>query len=397
MTDISRKLTLLFLWLTIFTIPFQKSFIIPGIGSINKLMAAALVLFSIYSIINSGKVKKPPLFFILSLVFIGLNICSYFWATVPQDALEKSLLFLQVGYIAWAIFEFTDSMNYLKKLIEAFVLGCSVIAFQSLYQFITEGSNLILSTSRFYLEGYNPNELGVLWVLGFIMAVYLIINGSKIYAIYIPLSIFTILLTGSRSALVILFFVVISSIWMLFKYKIKYRKTILVFFATFGVLSLSQIPKGQLDRLSTIRYELAGGTLNGRTDIWKSGLQTFGENPFLGVGGGSFLEATLLNRMSSIELSAHNAYLSVLVENGIFGFIIFILMLLILVYSSFKIKKVHHIRWLALSLIFSWLIISLVSHSEAQKYTWVIFGLISSSVYISRNTMPPKNLKQTSN
>ncbi|UUG68605.1 O-antigen ligase [Halomonas phage YPHTV-1] len=382
-----KKITYYSLWLTIFTMPFQKHFIVAGVGSINKLFGIILFISIILTIILRGKFQKPPLFYGILFLFIFLNLFSFYWGEVPLDALNKSLLYLQLGIISWGIYEFSCQRDKLNGLMKAFVLGCSVIALQSIYQFLTVGSDPLITSSRFFIEGYNPNQLGIIWGLGLPMAIYLIINGSKIFMLYIPIATFSILLTGSRTALVILIFAFICSIWLLFKYKIRFRKIFTFSLLGVGAYVLSKLPQGQLDRLYSIKDQLTGGTLNGRTGIWESGIETFKESPIFGVGSGSFLEASVANSETGIAYSAHNAYLSVLVENGIIGFMVFIIMLGTMFFNAYKINKKNPTRWLSLTLIAAWMILSFASHAEAQKYTWIVFGIIVTISHIAKNDL----------
>ncbi len=398
MASFFQRFTYNLLWLTIFTVPFQKSFIIQGIGSINKLFGISLTFIALFTLLLKGEIKKLPIFYILLSVFILLNFASFYWAEAPMDAIDKSVLFLQLGFIAWAIYEFAGDRDKLNGLIKAYVLGSSMISLQSIYQYMTVGSNPLMSASRFFIEGYNPNELGILWALGLAMAVYLIVNGSKVYLFYVPLGVFTILLTGSRTALILLVFVGVCTFWMLFKYRIKFRKTFTFTFIIAGLFVVSKLPPGQLDRLSTIKYELSSGTLNGRTGIWDAGMATFKQSPLLGVGSGSFLEASVQNSLIGLEASAHNSFLSVLVENGLIGFWLFAGMLVILFASAYRIDKKDPIRWLSLTIMTAWMILSFASHAEAQKYTWVVFGFIITAYYVnkkqSKNVFKVKEIKK---
>lgn len=384
MVRFSQKLSYFLLWLTVFTVPFQKSFIVPGLGSINKVIGILLVIVSIIALLIKKEIKKVPVFYILLTLFIFLNVTSFYWAKVPIDALGKSSLLLQLSFIAWTIYEFASERDRLNGLIKAFILGCSVIAIQTLYQYLTVGSNPIISSSRFFIEGYNPNELGILWSFGLAMAMYLIVIGSRVFLFFVPLSVYSIFLTGSRTAFILLGFVGICTFWMLFRYKVTFRKIIALLLVSVSIYVIKQIPGEQLSRLSTIEYELTNGTINGRTGIWDSGITTFKEKPFLGVGSGSFLEASVVNSDTGIKYSAHNSYLSVLVENGLVGFIVFLAMLLVLFISAYKIDRKDPIRWLNLTLITAWMILSFASHAEAQKYTWIIFGFIITSYYVAK-------------
>ncbi|GGJ85925.1 hypothetical protein GCM10007063_05490 [Lentibacillus kapialis] len=384
-----QKLTYVLLWLTIFTMPIQKHFIIPGIGSLNKAVGIALAGLAVFTVLLQKEFKKLPLFFVLLILFIFVNIASYFWASVPADALDKSVLFLQLAFIAWAIYEFACTKERLDGLIKSFVLGCSVIAIQSIYQYLTGSIQMGVST-RFFIEGYNPNSLGIIWSLGLAMAMYLTVNGSKLYSLFIPAGAFAILLTGSRTAMVLLIFVAICSFWLLFKYRIRFRKIITLSLVIIGWFVVSQLPPGQLERFSTVSDELAGGTLNGRTVIWESGLETFSQRPVLGAGAGSYQEAAAVY---GEEMSSHNSYLSILTENGLIGMGIFVIMLSILLAFSFKLEKRNPYRWLCLTLITTWMILSIASHAEAQKYTWIIFGIIITAHYINVKIKDPVKTK----
>jgi O-antigen ligase len=381
-----NKITYIFLWLTIFTMPFQKSFIVPGIGSLNKLFGLALVAMGIFTVLIKGEFKKLPLFYILLASFIFLSIMSYFWSEVPMDSVNKSILYFQLGFLSWAIYEFSCDKKKINGLFKAYVLGCGVIAIQSLYGYLFGGYQIVNGT-RFFVEGYNPNQLGITWTLSLPLAMYLIIHGYKKYIIYVPFAAFSILLTGSRTALVLLAFVAVSILWSLFKYRVRFRKLITFVLIIIGFYVVSQIPQGQLDRLSTLKYELSSGTMNGRTTIWYSGVEAFKENPMFGAGSGAFAEAAENNVVNGEEMSAHNAYLSVLVENGMVGFILFGGMLIFMFVITLRTEKNNLYRWVSLTLLMTWLILSIVSHSEAQKYTWITFGLVVTSYYVNKKTV----------
>jgi O-antigen ligase len=84
------------------------------------------------------------------------------------------------------------------------------------------------------------------------------------------------------------------------------------------------VPQNSWDRLTTIGAELNGGGMNDRLSIWRIGLKVFSAsvpNAMVGVGADGFLAAIGLGYV------AHNTYLSILVNNGIVGFVIFLSLL----------------------------------------------------------------------
>lgn len=127
----------------------------------------------------------------------------------------------------------------------------------------------------------------------------------------------------------------------------KTSATVLVFFLAFGVgyiilrndqflfRSETSQEQGQiLKRVASI-IDISETSNNLRIEIWKKSLVSIKKNPFLGVGIGNF-PVVLSQNISALKAgsSAHNLYLNIFAETGIFSLIIFIaLCALILKYS----------------------------------------------------------------
>lgn len=378
-----NKINRLVLYLYVFTVPFQQSIIIPGVGSLNTVFAMMLLLTTLITVLINRKIKKFPKSFLLLAVFMFISLASIFWSAEISDSILKAMLYAQLIFIFWCVYEFIDNKVRMHNVLKSFVLGCAVIAIQSLYFYFTMGPS-IYTSSRFVLEGYNANSLGIILAIGLVISIYLLFNESKKYFIFLPLGLFVVLLTGSRTALIMVVLVSVFTLFYMFRYKVRFRKTIGLLFIVFAIYIWNSTPEAQLSRLSSIGNELTSGTLNSRTVIWDAGIQVFKENPVFGVGVGSFQEATVGSSVLGVEMSSHNSYLSILVENGLLGFLPFAMFLIALIFFAWKTKYDKDLRWLSLSLITLWLTLSLASHAEVQKYTWIIFGIIVSSYFISR-------------
>jgi O-antigen ligase len=160
---------------------------------------------------------------------------------------------------------------------------------------------------------------------------------------------------------------------------------VLVFIALAGIGSWLFMPASSWSRLSTIGSEISSGTLNERTMIWQVGWQVFGKAPFQGVGAGAYaptIEHTL-GLASDVggetgpqvaRLVAHNTFFSILVEQGVIGFALFLALLLSLVLSTWRLPRVDRIFWLCILL--TWAIGALDLTWEERKPTWFIFGLL---------------------
>jgi O-antigen ligase len=67
--------------------------------------------------------------------------------------------------------------------------------------------------------------------------------------------------------------------------------------------------------------------MNTRLIVWKAGLHAFINSPLIGYGTASFPE--VVAPLIGVRKTAHNTFLSVLVEQGLIGFGIFISMFLV--------------------------------------------------------------------
>lgn len=179
----------------------------------------------------------------------------------------------------------------------------------------------------------NPNHLGIFLAVVFIIGVYFfLVNQKKAYIIGNALIFMGLISAGSRSAFLGFLIGNLLLLYYLNKYNLKKMnyKT-LFFFIFFTVVGIAIGSMSGFNRISIMLqalfegdFELATGY---RATIWINALQLFKENMMLGVGNGNFQEniAIILGETRGI----HSLYLSLLVENGLVGFSIFISFLII--------------------------------------------------------------------
>lgn len=202
-------------------------------------------------------------------------------------------------------------------------------------------------------------------------------------------STYGILLTGSRGGTVGL--VVVVGYLTISQSKRRWLSVLLVLIAA---LAISQLDASQVifNRWSEDSALSSG---SGRTYIWEIGKARFREAWFLGHGLDSF--PTVFYEMGQLEFRvAHSLYLTILVENGVFGFFFFIVAILMTVFRSLSYRE-PHCRWTAallLSLLVQAIFLSLL-WTKAFWLGWAValFG-INHAAYSRKLSRPSqrKNL-----
>jgi O-antigen ligase len=157
---------------------------------------------------------------------------------------------------------------------------------------------------------------------------------------------------------------------------------------TAGAVQLA--PKATRQRISTLGTEITKGTLHDRTRIWKAGLKAIKSAPIGGVGAAAYPDAvrpTLgVPPIPGHEYVAHNAFLSVLVETGIIGFVLFGSALLVLGLFALVMHDAERALWIVVLLVWAAGVSTLTW--EHRKPTWLLFALLMTQW--AQTFAPPK-------
>lgn len=168
-----------------------------------------------------------------------------------------------------------------------------------------------------------------------------------------------ILLTKSRSGFLGLAMLVIWAIWSA---RNRVRAAGLALALAIGVLAAA--PEGWQERMSTIGYTITGGrppealasdvgSSESRLQIWRTALRIVWANPITGTGLGTFEDAHSKYRDNPERRSggrmwrdAHNSFLRVWTETGIFGIITFLGLLGVTFRQGLRALRLVHARGL---------------------------------------------------
>ena len=336
-----------YLFLTIFCIFFLIVPIIPDVQiSRPKLLFIEIlsyILFSsfvIYSILKNKIIFRKNKFLYFTFLFLVYIIIRYIFSS------NKLLAFTELKRFSLSIWLFYSisliNPKHYNILFNFFILGSSLAVIYGLLQYY--GGLWILKVPKYdrvmSMFG-NPIFFAAYLIifLPIIFGIYLIEGNKKIKFLYILVLIISgvvIYYTKTRAAFLGIFFSGMFFVYNIYssKNKFKYLLIILITFFIFVVLTRNIWLRQQAHFL-----------------IWRDTLKMWNSNLIFGIGLGEF-HTKFVNFASErlrniwpeknfIINDAHNEYIQFLAENGILGFIFFVLLIYLFFYSSLKyIKKI---------------------------------------------------------
>jgi O-antigen ligase len=365
-------------WLSlvlIFTIPWENFILIESLGTVSRAIGFFVAAFWVVTVIVTGRFRKLRPFHLAVYLFVLWNVLSAFWSLDIDSSISRILTYFQLAVLVWILWDLYTTPAALRAGLQAYVLGCYVAVVSTVSNYL---AGIQFSINRYAASGFNPNDLGLILALGIPLAWHLaVIEGEGKYSYilkivnlaYLPAATIAILLTASRGALVaasasILF--VLGSLNQLGRFR-----RILIFVMLVGALFVVQgmVPEASFQRLATMGDIITTSDLPGRVTIWREGFAILSAHPLLGVGSGAFKAAAI-----GTSKVAHNVFVSVLVELGIIGFILFTIILVITVYQALRQPKWTARLWLTVLLVWG-LGVSFMTW-EIRKPTWMFLSLV---------------------
>ena len=284
------------------------------------------------------------------LIFIVMLIFSYFRGLVGPHSLDQVENLKHLKAIVTEVFLFFVFLNfiYTKKqiniivyltaivlLIEAFV--CSQQYYAAISEFGSSFSwSLKSKITGTFLVGdggsgtASANEAGsffslyILFIWGY--AVYCQNKRTRIILFIVGLAcIFPMMFTQSRGAW-------LGFLFSITFYMIRNNKRLLIIFGILFVLSLPFLPASVAERGSGI----ADNSAQSRLEFWFEAVSAM-TNPIYFLFGTGFNQANLY-----IGMDAHNSYIRIMLESGMFGLIFFVIFTYWLYkYFNFYLQHIH--------------------------------------------------------
>jgi len=290
-------------------------------------------------------------------------------------------------------------------LVVAYVVG-SAISLVELFRRYMMGANVSTSyfTDRYTAFDNNPNDFALALAVAIPMAWYLVIVGRKKWElvlgyVFMGAGAVGILLTGSRGGLLATVVAVLVMPLSLSRLS-KGRRVLTGFFVVVAIWVGFQVtPQRVLARFETLE-ELAPSTVpdsyygelegpNIRTVLWKQGMKEFLSNPqvaVVGVGAGAYMEG--VEPIYGERFVAHNVFVSILVEQGIVGFTLFIIILYLVISPMRYLDSAERYLWLFAFL--TWAVGANFITWEHTKNTWFLIGLLAARIVSAKMDSPTK-------
>ena len=366
----------------IFVIPVENTIMITGIGTISRLVGMVVAAVWLLAIVVEGKVRKPGLFHGLVTAFVAWSAISLFWSVDPTETVRTIRTNVQLLVLVFLLWDLYSTPTRIRAGLQAYVLGTWVAIANIVFNMLSGSTG---SFNRYTVEGFNADTAGLMMALAMPMAWGLGMLQIRehragllrwLNLAYMPAAFLGIALTATRTALISTIPAILFAVASLARLSAG-RRAIFGLFAVVGVLAtVPLIPRTSVDRFLTTGSELAGGTLGGRGQIWKLGLQTYGKHPVLGVGAGAFKAAVGIGKV------AHNVFISILVELGIVGIALFLGVVGVALANALKHPLWGARFWLTLLLI--WFIGASSLTWERRKLTWLVLALTAASAAVQQ-------------
>jgi O-antigen ligase len=275
-------------------------------------------------IIPPSNITAPVISFLL------VNMISLFFSVNPFYGHQKFLILLNgIGFYLF-VQTFTEDKKDIANIIKAIVISGILISLYGLYQRYSgfSGTNHVRIFSVFYNVNALAGFLVIVIPLGFYLTLFSEERATRIWSsISLILSISTLFFTFSRGGWLV--FILISIIIVIYLAYYKVTKAKILVPATFLLFIFSlffvyiEISGGASHVLGAL-FDIAEST-GDRLEYWRMALGIISDYPITGSGLGGYAAMAQRYQIGSVySRYAHNNFLQVLAELGIFGLIAYL-------------------------------------------------------------------------
>lgn len=385
-----KHILLILVALFSFMVAWERTFSLGGLLSPNALIVLVLIgLGALWFLVGGrARVKNFPVFFLIC--FVGWVYMSTHWSLFPGVSRSEFYAWAGILFLVILLASIPKSEKDLDFITSAFIGSGLIVAALVLTTIVAEIGMGAVAGRRIIVGDQNPNWLAAavaaILPIAFVKSVVVQKNRKLHIAIFFVL-LFAVLMSGSRaSALAGLFAVGLASFVLHFQgVRVERRRNRrMVLFLVLGLLAALAalfafgLGMGRFERLVLLFAEFSDDKLTGRAVIFPIYSQAILDNPIFGYGAGVRYGAV------PIDLSPHNAYLSIGFGMGAVGVFLFLFHLLSAVWMAFRAGRRYRYAIGYGAGILAAMIVFMTTANELNKFVPLLVGLAIASCGIVR-------------
>jgi O-antigen ligase len=318
----------------------------------------AAIITGLAIVLHMGKLRPKPFWLtnvpaVILTTYAALMWLQTPWALALDEHLQGSLVYAKSLLTFWMVYRIVDSKEKLRDLLFALVLGCMVLGVYA--QFTGREGNRLDGVGGPGID--DANSLGMYLASGAVVAVGLVLS-QRGWLRYVVLACLVIIFNGvvlanSRGSVIGLGAGLLAL--MLIKAR-EHRRMFWAFAAAAAIAQTAIVDQTFINRLLTVEDVTASlddknadNSALSRVALADAQILMFKDHP-LGVGhrgtaalSPHYLEDRWMSQGNDFirQRSSHNTFLTTLVEQGVFGAMLFVALILWILRSAYRIRRLN--------------------------------------------------------